>query len=277
VRVDPDEKTPPAFKSKIVFRCSRDHAAKLENLLKFKARVVACGYSSIFGVRYEESYSPTMLFKSLLIVLSIAKKKGWSMSNIDVGNAYLEAQREKPQYMYLPTDWTEGRKIKVRLARNLYGLKDTSLLWYIVIDKILKREGYRRSVYDPCVYFKSGSILCLFVDDLAITGNRARVQRLKDVIASQVKKLKDLGELSAFMGIEMQNEGDHLLLGQLETTNAHVNEYVRQGRSVHMPLAAMHELDASLTPTALGTSFSTSRPSWAPSPPTRRRGSRRPP
>ncbi len=30
------------------------------------------------------------------------------------------------------------------------------------------------------------------------------------------------------------------------TTNAYVNEYVRQGRSVHVPIAAVHELDASL-------------------------------
>ncbi len=167
-----DEKGGIPFKSKIVFRVTRDHGAKLERMLKFKARVVARGFSSIFGVHYEESYSPTMLFKSLLIVLTIAKREGWHKTNIDVGNAYLEALREKPLYMLLPFDWTDGKKIKVRLARNLYGLKDAGLLWYVLIDKILKAERYTRSVFDTCVYCKAGSILCLFVDDLATALSR---------------------------------------------------------------------------------------------------------
>lgn len=245
VPVESGEKTTVPFKSKIVLKVTRNHDPILNQMLKFKARVVACGYSSIFGVHYEESYSPTMLFKSLLIVLTIAKREGWHMTNVDVGNAYLEALREKPLYMLLPLDWTGGKKIKVRLARNLYGLKDAGLLWYVLIDKILKKEGYTRSVYDPCVYFKDGSILCLFVDDLAITGNRAsEVERLKRAIAEQVKKLKDLGALSKFVGIEMEQDGDHLLLKQLETADAYINEYVKQGKAVKfVPIAAVHLLD----------------------------------
>jgi hypothetical protein len=91
------------------------------------------------------------------------------------------------------------------------------------------------------------------VYDLAIiAGNRVdKVQRLKVVIASQIKKLKNLGQLSAFVvGIVMMaDDGGHILLGQqLDTTNTYVNEYVRQGRSVHVPIATtMHELGFALT------------------------------
>eukprot|EP01034_Spumella_vulgaris_P025234 gene25234-31665_t len=245
VPVEPGEKTDKPFRSKIVPRVTRAHDAVLGDHLKFKARVVALGYSSILGVHYDDTYSPTMLFKSLLIVLTIAMREGWLRTNIDVGNAYLEAARLKALYMWLPIDWTQGRKIKVRLARNLYGLKDAGLLWYLVIDRILQKEGYKRSVFDPCVYHKAGSILALFVDDLAITGNRAsEVKRIKAAIASQVKKLKDMGQLSKFIGIEMEQDGDHLVLTQLETSNAYINEYVRQGKSVkHVPISALHQLD----------------------------------
>jgi len=53
------------------------------------------GYSSIFGEHYDETYLPTVLFKSLLVVLSIAQLEGWYKTSIDIGNAYLEAMSNR--------------------------------------------------------------------------------------------------------------------------------------------------------------------------------------
>jgi len=54
--------------------------------------------------------------------------------------------------MILPTDWTMVRRILVKLLRNIYGLKQAGLLWYILFDKTLRNFGCVRSVWDPCVY-----------------------------------------------------------------------------------------------------------------------------
>ena len=240
--------SPPPFKSKLAFRLTRQEATKLEDALKFKARLVACGYSSIFGVHYEQNYSPAVLFRSLLIIVHISKIEGWKKINLDVGNAYLEAEIKKPMYMKLPLDMTFNRELIVRLARNIYGLKDAGLLWYILIDKVLTDLGYTRALYDPCIYYRflnklERSIVALFVDDMACAGKyEAELQRIKREMEKRFKKITDLGELKKFLGInftEFEDTG-HLVLHQSEAINEYVAEYVKHGTAVkYVPLSPL--------------------------------------
>lgn len=238
------------FTSKIALRITRQQLANLESALKFKMRLVARGFSSIFGVHYDANYSPACLFKSLLVVMHIAKIEGWYKTNIDIGNAYLEAECKRDMYMVLPMDWTGGRKIVVRLARNLYGLKDAGLVWYLLVNKVLQEFNFVRSIYDPCIYYlmtKDGKrvILVLFVDDMAINCSDATLARIfKDYCKKIFKKITDAGDLRKFIGIEMADDGDYLLLSQKEITNQYVAEHVKRGRVFKsVPLAPMDDLE----------------------------------
>jgi hypothetical protein len=138
-----ESKNAVGFKSKIAFRVNtqvlqnigKNFVEKLEQFLKFKARLVACGYSQIFGLHYTKNNSPTVSFKSFLIIMHIATVLNWKRMHIDVGNAFLEALLKEDLYMYLPLDWTQGKKILVKLARNIYGLKQAGLLWYLLLKK----------------------------------------------------------------------------------------------------------------------------------------------
>ncbi len=249
----PGEVGGKAFGSKIAFRVTKNVNPLLDDMLKFKSRMVALGYSSIFGVHYDKSYSPTILFKSLLVVLTIAKLEGWVKTNIDIGNAYLEATLKRVLYMYLPLDWTRGKRIKVKLARNLYGLKDAGLMWYMLIDKVIRGRGYTRSIYDPCIYFKFDpqgklvSIIALFVDDMTLTGSKAEeVNAFKKIIADTFKKITDMGELTKFLGIEIaeDSETDQLILSQLDTTNQYIDLHLKNSKAVKfVPIVPSHILD----------------------------------
>jgi hypothetical protein len=57
--------------SRWTFRVKRDNKGNVD---KFKARVVAQGYSQIPGVDFQETYSPTIRFTSIRLILALACK-----------------------------------------------------------------------------------------------------------------------------------------------------------------------------------------------------------
>jgi hypothetical protein len=115
------------IKSKFAFR----RTIKPDDFLKFRARLVACGYSQIQGKDYDLTYSPTAKYRSLCIILHLAALFGWHISGIDVANAYIEAKIDKLIHMILPKDlfcWPDGSRVLVELLKSLYGLKQAGEL-----------------------------------------------------------------------------------------------------------------------------------------------------
>jgi hypothetical protein len=211
-------KKPLAFKSKLAFRVSTiphkyfsvSGLELLIEILKFKARLVACGYAQLFGVHYDKSNFPTACFRSILTLLHIAVIYGWERAHLDVGNAYLEADIDKEIYMYLPMDWTRGRKILVKLNKNLYGLKQAGLLWYLLMKRVLIELNYFPSIWDPCVFVKRDenshvtAIIGVHVDDEAIISNSKEEMRLfKQKLSEKFRKISDLSALTEFLGIKI--------------------------------------------------------------------------
>lgn len=235
------------FKSKLVYRVTRE----LDDMLKFKARMVACGYSQIFGTHYNINNSPTVMFRTFLIILHIAAIFKWARCHLDVGNAYLEALLNRALYIYLPLDWTKGKKIAVRLNRNLYGLKQAGLLWYLLYQKTLLDFGFSMSNWDPCTFFmfKDGMkvILTVFVDDNAIVSNNAKlIEEIKSYLSARFKKITDLGKLKRFLGINVTEDDSRccLYLSQKEM----INEYVRtlltaEAAKASIPISPVVKMD----------------------------------
>jgi hypothetical protein len=81
---DPSKKP---IKSKFVFR----HKLLPNNTYKYKARLVACGYSQKYGRDFEYTFAPTAKWKSICILKNLAAIFDWDIESLDVENAYLEA------------------------------------------------------------------------------------------------------------------------------------------------------------------------------------------
>jgi hypothetical protein len=56
---------------------------------KYKARLVAKGYAQIYGIDYEETYSPIAKMMTIRTMNVIATTKGWSLHQMDVNNVFI--------------------------------------------------------------------------------------------------------------------------------------------------------------------------------------------
>lgn len=84
---------PPQGKN--IVKCRWVFSLKDGNPPKYKARLVARGFSQRFGVDFEETYAPTAHYDSLRLLLSVAAANQWMISQLDVSTAFLNGELKK--------------------------------------------------------------------------------------------------------------------------------------------------------------------------------------
>ncbi|GJY53130.1 retrotransposon protein, putative, ty1-copia subclass [Tanacetum coccineum] len=145
------------------------------------------GYTQLYGVDYEETFSPVADIRAIRILISIAAFYDYEIWKMDVKTAFLNGYLDEDIYMVQPEGFVDPkhpRKV-CKLQRSIYGLKQASRSWNKRFDKEIKRFGFDQNLDEPCVYQKaSGSnviFLILYVDDIIIMGNHIpSLQSVKD-------------------------------------------------------------------------------------------------
>lgn len=68
----------------------------------YKARLVAKGFTQQECVDFTNMFSPVAKLASVKLLLSLAAIKGWSISQMDVSNAFLHSNLDEYIFMSLP-------------------------------------------------------------------------------------------------------------------------------------------------------------------------------
>ena len=179
-------------------------------LIRFKARLVARGFTQEHGVDYTEVFSPVVKHTSIRILLAVVAKLDWELEQLDVKTAFLHGDLEETIYMSQPEGFVkQGMEDKVcLLKKSIYGLKQASRQWHKKFDDFVLRNGFERSSYDECVYIKrkkgvAVAYLLLYVDDMLVAGaSKAEVQKVKDDL-SLAFEMKDLGAAKRILGMNI--------------------------------------------------------------------------
>jgi hypothetical protein len=195
---------------------------------RFKARLVARGFSQIEGVDFHSTFAPTIRADSLRTILAIIALEDLEAHQVDVNNAFTEATLQETIYMRPPSG-AESEDGKVwQLTQSLYGLKQAARDWYNLCSAKLRIMGYAPIPSDPCVFrHKETDVLIgLYVDDLLIASRSTEnIQQFKVKLREQFK-IKDLGEIRRILGIRITRDRKNrsIYLDQ----SAYINQMLRQ-------------------------------------------------
>lgn len=175
---------------------------------KFKARLVARGFSQIHGIDYDETFAPTVRMDTMRAVLALIAIEDLETGQIDVNNAFTEASLSHLIYMEPPPGMDVKQGEYLRLLQSLYGLKQAAHDWYFTCNGEMTKLGFISSESDPCMYINKERklIVLVYVDDISIAArSQAEVAWFKTQFA-KVFKIKDLGEMTKILGIEIERD-----------------------------------------------------------------------
>ncbi|WJX17846.1 hypothetical protein P8452_07710 [Trifolium repens] len=172
--------------------------------------LVAKGFLQKQGLDYDEVFSPVARHETIRLVIALACSRRWPLFHLDVKSAFLNGPLEEDVYVKQPPGFElKGKEDKVlKLNKALYGLKQAPRAWNKRIDQFFVMQGFRKcsveyGVYVKCSDDKHMLIICLYVDDLLVTGSSSiEIENFKTQMKCEFE-MTDLGKLTYFLGMEL--------------------------------------------------------------------------
>ncbi|GKA15991.1 retrovirus-related pol polyprotein from transposon TNT 1-94 [Tanacetum coccineum] len=146
---------------------------------RYKARLVACGFTQRAGIDYNEVFSPVVRHTSIRVILALTACKDYELEHLDVKMAFLHGNLEE----------------------------QSPRQWYKRFDEDILSNGFKHSSYDSCVYDRSYEpceyiYLLLYVDDMLIAcKSKAEIGSTKSVLKNEFD-MKELGEAKKILDNE---------------------------------------------------------------------------
>ena len=199
--------------SKWVYKTKRDANGAVD---RFKARLVAQGYSQEYGIDYDEVFAPVARYDSIRSVLAIGAQHDYEIHQMDVKSAFLNGELDEEIFMKQPEgfiDQDHPQKV-CRLNSSLYGLKQSARCWNLVIDSYLKSKNFVQNTADPCIYYRYEVIdnneiivlIAVYVDDSIICSNRIAVLNAEKRHLSERFEMDDRGEIHYILGMSVRRD-----------------------------------------------------------------------
>lgn len=189
-----------------------------------KARLVARGNQQEEGVEFVETYSPVVCTATIRSVLHIATVKGWKIKQLDVESAFLHGDLKETVYMTQPPGFVDPEcpHHVCRLKKEIYGLRQSPRAWFDKFSTFLLEFGFKCTHGDPSlfVYLHGADViyLLLYVDDMLLTGNNDQLIQKLLVTLNRTFRMKDMGPVHYFLGIQVTAYDGGLFLCQEKYT-----------------------------------------------------------
>ena len=98
------------------------------DVVRYKARLIAQGFTQKPGIDFTETYSPVMSATTFRYLISLVVQNRLSMQLMDVVTAYLYGSLDSDIYMKVPDEISIPAKRNmycVKLNKSLYGLRQS--------------------------------------------------------------------------------------------------------------------------------------------------------
>ena len=154
-------------------------------------------------------FAPVVRLETVRLIVALASWRNWKLWQLDVKSTFLNGPLDEEVFIVQPPGFiSKGNEQKVlKLRKALYGLKQAPRDWNKSIDTFLHSVGFQKYSVEHGVYVKTVSsteilLICLYVDDLLITGSgSASIESLKQSLKMEFE-MTNLGILSYFLGLK---------------------------------------------------------------------------
>ena len=201
-------KLPPgrkALSTKWVFRIKTNP----DSSLRYMSRLVVRGFEQREGIDFQETFAPVAKFPTVRVLLALATYFDWEIEQMDIQTAFLYPTIEEEVYIavregywiFHPDDKSKAQVFQ--LVKTLYGLRQSPLIWFKVIDRYLQSKGLMRSNEDTRHYILKDLIILIFVDDILLFSvSKEKILEAKQWLLNEYKKM-DQGDLKQFLGMQI--------------------------------------------------------------------------
>ena len=147
--------------------------------------------------------------------------KNLDMRLMDVVIAYLYGSLDSdiymkiPERLKMPEAYTPRNLYSIKLQKSLYGLKQSSRMWYNRLSEYLIKEGYKNDPLCPFVFIKKSksgfAIVAVYVDDINIIGTLEELTKTVEYLKREFE-VKDLGKTKLCLGLELEHKTNEILV-----------------------------------------------------------------
>ena len=162
---------------------------------------------------YIDTFSPVVKLVIVKLLLALAAIHSWFLVQLEVNNAFFHGDLTEEVYMSLPQGYSHEEETLpsntvCRLHKSIYGLKQASRQWFAKFSSFLLDKGFTKRNGE------SFFALLVYVDHIVINDNDYRtIEKLKTFLDNQFK-LKDLGQLKYFLGLEVARSRKGIFVNQ---------------------------------------------------------------
>lgn len=197
-----------------VFRIKRSPSGEVK---KFKARF--CVRGDLEEDNGDDNYAFVVSWSTVRLFLVLCALLGWTTVSIDFTNAFVQSVLDSPVWIHIPRGFTSrlGPNTCLQLHRSLYGLRRSPKLFYETVTEAFIKLGFTPSKFDPCLLYKPGMLIVMYVDDCGIgAANPKDIDKLVEDLRALGFELTKEGDFSEFLGIKMSRRDD----GTIELTQS---------------------------------------------------------
>jgi hypothetical protein len=135
------------------------------------------------------------------------------LHQMDVKTTFLNGDLLENTYMAQPKEFAVKGKKNIwgcHLRKSIYGLKHASRQWYLKFDETIRSFGFKENDEDNCIYAKFRNekfiFLILYVDDILLASSDVSLLLETKMFLSSNFDMKDLGEASFVLEIEIHRD-----------------------------------------------------------------------
>lgn len=157
--------------------------------------------------------------------------------------AFLHGELKEEVYVTQPEGFMiKGKEEKVyKLHKALYVLRQEATAWNVKLNRSLKDIGFTRCSKEPLLYRKEVKegllVVCVYVDNLLMTRSSSKlISEFKQEMARKFE-MSDLGRLTYYLGIEVQQTNEGIVLSQDRYAQKILEEVGMQNCNLtHLPM-----------------------------------------